>query len=66
MKLYQKYRAINPDVRLYSIDLRGYGTTVFANGEYKITGWSDKIFEIMDRCEQDPRAMLNAVRTVEL
>lgn len=66
MKLYKKYRAINPDVRLYSIDLRGYGTTVFANGEYKIAGWSDKIFEIMDRCEQDPQALLNAVRAVEL
>ncbi|MEM9929905.1 MAG: TROVE domain-containing protein, partial [Bacteroidota bacterium] len=66
MALYERYRKLNPAVRVYSVDLRGYGTTVFKNGEYKIAGWSDKIFEIMDRCEQDPRAMLTAIRSVEL
>lgn len=66
MALYQKYRKINPAVRVYSVDLRGYGSTVFKNGEYKISGWSDKIFEVMDRCEQDPTAMLSAIRAVEL
>lgn len=66
MKLYEQYREINPDVRVYSIDLRGYGTTVFKEGEYKIAGWSDKIFEIMDRCEQDPQALLTTIRQYDL
>jgi 60 kDa SS-A/Ro ribonucleoprotein len=64
-KLYEAYRKINPDVKVFSVDLRGYGTTVFRVGEYKLAGWSEKIFEIMERCERDPKALLTEIRAIE-
>ncbi|MTB50453.1 TROVE domain-containing protein [Lewinella sp. W8] len=64
-KLYEAYRKINPEVKVFSVDLRGYGTTVFRVGEYKLAGWSEKIFDIMERCERDPKALITEIRSLE-
>jgi hypothetical protein len=61
-KLYEEYRRINPNFRVYSVDLKGYGTTVFNDSVFKLAGWSEKIFDIMKIMEQDRKAL---IRTIE-
>jgi 60 kDa SS-A/Ro ribonucleoprotein len=46
-KLFQKYRAMNPSVMTYSIDLRGYGNTLFKEGVVTLAGWSEKLFDLI-------------------
>lgn len=48
-RLYQKYLKINPDVKVYTIDLKGYGTSMTGNDGNMIlvSGWSEKIFDMM-------------------
>jgi len=64
--LFNQYKKINPNVRVYSIDLKHYGNTVFDGSVTKIAGWSEKIFEIMKFAEQDKNALLNEIKKVEL
>ncbi|MCP4440756.1 MAG: TROVE domain-containing protein [Aureispira sp.] len=65
-KLWEKYRKINPNVRVYSIYLRGCGTTVFKGNVYKLAGWSEKIFSLMELLEQDRNAMITAINDIKL
>ena len=65
-KLYEKYRKINPNVSVYSVDLRGSGTTVFKDNVYKIAGWSEKIFNIMELLEQDKNALITEIEKIEI
>lgn len=65
-KLYETYLKINPDVKVYSVDLRGYGTTVFKGNVFKIAGWSEKIFNIMEMLEQNPNALVTEINKIEL
>lgn len=51
-ELFNEYRKINPDVMVYSIDLRGYGDNVFQDNAIKLGGWSEKIFELMHMVER--------------
>jgi 60 kDa SS-A/Ro ribonucleoprotein len=46
-KLFQRYRAMNPGVMTYSIDLRGYGNTLFKEGVVTLAGWSEKLFDMI-------------------
>lgn len=46
-KLFQRYRALNPSVMTYSIDLRGYGNTLFKEGVVTLAGWSEKLFDLI-------------------
>lgn len=52
---FTKYkRTINPNVRLYSFDLTGYGTVQFPQDEPNImllAGWSDRVLEFIHRYE---------------
>lgn len=50
--LLKKYQKINPAVNVYSVDLRGYGNKLFSGGVYLLSGWSDKIFELIYRIEK--------------
>lgn len=65
-KLWESYRAFHPDVKVYSVDLRGYGTTVFKGNVFKMAGWSDKIFNIMEILEQDKNALISAIEAIEI
>jgi 60 kDa SS-A/Ro ribonucleoprotein len=46
-KLFKQYRAMNPTVMTYSIDLRGYGNTLFSEGVVTLAGWSEKLFDMI-------------------
>ncbi|MDR2679228.1 MAG: TROVE domain-containing protein [Tannerella sp.] len=53
-QMWQTYKTIAPNARLYLFDLAGYGTTplnIAANDVYLIAGWSDKIFDMLDAIE---------------
>lgn len=64
--LFSEYKKINPNVRVYSIDLKSYGNTVFDGSVIKMAGWSEKIFEIMKFAEQDKNALINEIKKIEL
>lgn len=51
-KLFKQYKKVNPDVNVYSVDLKGYGNKMFANGVYCIAGFSEKIFTRMEHIEK--------------
>jgi len=51
-KLFQKYMQINPSCKVYSIDLRGYGNKMVSGGLVLLSGWSEKIFELMEILER--------------
>jgi len=59
--LFQKYRKISPNTKVYVVDLKGYGTTVFSHGIYKLAGWSDKIFDLINITDKDPKALINDI-----
>lgn len=65
--LVTKYREINPSVRIYTVDLKGYGNTITTDeGMLKLTGWSEKIFDIMESSEIEPQAMVKEIEKIEL
>lgn len=53
----RKYRSsVNPDVFLYSVDLAGYGTSQFPEGERRVAalaGWSERMLEFIPLFEAD-------------
>lgn len=61
-RLFERYKKINPNFRCYSVDLKGYGSTVFNDSVFKLAGWSDKIFDIMKIMEQDRNALINTIK----
>jgi hypothetical protein len=62
-----EYRKLNPEVKIYSWDLRNSGTMQFPeNNVYCLAGWSDKVFDIMKLLESDKKALLNEIEKVEL
>lgn len=64
-QLLQKYREINPNVMIYSIDLKNYSTTVFEKGVVKLAGMSEKIFEIMSKIETDKHSLVKEIEQIE-
>ena len=47
---WRAYKGNNPESELYLFDLAGYGTTgvsVLDNDVYLVSGWSDKIFNML-------------------
>lgn len=54
-KLWQQYKKTNPKAQLFLFDLAGYGTTpldIRQNDVYLISGWSDKIFDVLASLEE--------------
>jgi 60 kDa SS-A/Ro ribonucleoprotein len=57
----------NCDPFIYSFDLAGYGTTQFDGGRIiQISGFSEKILEIMSLCEQDREALIHKIEAIEI
>jgi acyl-[acyl carrier protein]--UDP-N-acetylglucosamine O-acyltransferase len=53
--------------KVYSFDLNGHGTSQFPEKNiYALAGFSDKIFDVIDRFEKDKAAMIHAIEAVEL
>lgn len=63
-----KYLKVNPTVKVYSVNLKGYNNEMTPqNGQImRLTGWSDKIFDIMERNEIAPGTMTKEVDAVSL
>ena len=62
---YKKEFDCNPYI--YSWDLQGYGTLQFPeNNIFCLSGFSDKVFDIMDLLESDKNALLNEINSIEL
>lgn len=61
LKTYKK--TINPNVKVYSFDLRGYGTTQFPSesGVVTLAGYSDKIFKFMEIFENGDSSILDVI-----
>ena len=58
--MWNEYKKISPDSKLYLFDLAGYGMTplsILREDVYLIAGWSDKIFDILDAIEQGGDAL---------
>lgn len=66
-RLFQKYLKINPDVRAYTVDLRGYGNSMTKdNGNViLVSGWSEKIFDMIYYIEQGS-SVVNEVMKIEI
>jgi len=53
--------------RVFSFDLKGYGTLQFPQERvYCLAGWSDRVFEIMQKLDRDPEALVRDVESVPL
>jgi 60 kDa SS-A/Ro ribonucleoprotein len=53
--------------RVFSFDLKGYGTLQFPQERvYCLAGWSDQVFEIMQKLDRDPEALVRDVESVPL
>ena len=64
--LWKKYKMVAPTAKMYLFDLAGYGNTplnVMKDDVYLISGWSDKIFEVLNAIENGGEAlkMINAI-----
>lgn len=51
--LFAQYKKINPDVKVYSIDIKGYGNKIAPDGIFLLGGWSDKVFSLMEVVEKE-------------
>ncbi len=62
---YQRRHEVAP--RVFSFDLQGYGTLQFPQERvYCLAGWSDRVFEIMQKLDRDPAALVREVESVPL
>lgn len=64
----KKYRSqYDADPFIYSFDLAGHGTLQFPESKtFCLSGYSDKIFDIMKLLEQDKNALINTIKAIEL
>ncbi len=52
---------------IYSWDLKGYGTIQFPEQNvYLLTGWSEKVFDIIKLLEQDKNALIKKIEEIQL
>lgn len=67
-KLWAEYKSMVPNSRLYLFNLASYGTSPIdlQKGDvYLISGWSEKVFEVLKNIEQGEEA-LDTIRAIEL
>lgn len=65
INLQKQFQTKYPDTMIYSVDLRGYGNTVFDDRVVKLAGFSEKIFTLMDTYEKR-NTMLADIRAIQL
>ena len=57
----------NIAARVFSFDLKGLGTLQFPQERvFCLAGWSDRVFEIMQKLDRDPEALVREVEAVAL
>jgi 60 kDa SS-A/Ro ribonucleoprotein len=67
-KAFANYRKrTGGDPHVYSFDLQGYGTVMFPERNvYGLSGFSEKVFDIMALLEQDRDALVHEIESVQL
>lgn len=58
--VWEEYKRIAPEAKLYLFDLAGYGTTpldIRRKDVYLIAGWSDKVFDVLAAIENGSNAV---------
>lgn len=67
-RAYKEYRKkYNPDCKLYTMDLAGNGTMQFPeNNVACIAGFSEHVFTVMGKLEEDKNAMVHEIEAIEL
>jgi hypothetical protein len=66
IKEWARYKSINPNAKLYLFDLSGYGNTplnVKDNDIFLISGWSDKIFDVLKAFDEGQDAIDKVMET---
>lgn len=65
---FQTYKKVNGDPHIYTIDIRGYGTTMFKPNSrlYQLFGYSKDIYELVKKVEVDPKALLNEIESIKI
>ncbi len=66
--LWKQYKKLAPHAKLYLFDLAGYGTTplnVLREDVFLISGWSDKIFNVLSALEKGSDA-LQVIEAIKL
>ena len=67
---FKKYkRNVNSNVRLFSINLAGYGLAQFQQDEPNvalIAGWSDKVFDFIKLFESDKKQAVDRIRKMDV
>lgn len=67
-KVWNEYKKISPNSKLYLFDLAGYGNTplsITKEDVYLIAGWSDKVFDIIEAIDNGSDALAE-IKKVEL
>jgi hypothetical protein len=66
-QLFQQYLKINPDVMVYTVDLRGYGNSMAKDcgNVIPVSGWSEKIFDMIYYIEQGS-TVIDEIMKIEL
>lgn len=65
-KLFKEFRKINPDTKVISVDLKHYWSTVFNDWVLKIWGWSNEIFNLVDKLKTDKDALLKEIKSIQI
>lgn len=62
---YKKKYGCNPHV--FSWDLAGYSTLQFPENQvYCLSGFSDKVFQVMSLLKEDRQALINQIKQIQL
>lgn len=67
-KKWRDYKKISPNAKLYIFDLNGYGRIPFDSRDNDVTvisGWSEKIFDVLEDLE-NPNSLIEEVKKMEL
>ena len=63
---YSNYTSKFTSPHVYTIDLCGYGTTMFKpnNKVYQLFGYSSEMYELAKRMEIDPKALIKEIEAI--
>ncbi len=64
-QLLEQYRLIHPSVKVYSIDLKGYGNTMVAEDAVLVSGWSERIFDMIAAVENG-NTVITTIQAIDL
>ncbi len=67
-KAFKRYkRRFNADPFVYSFDLQGYGSLQFPEDNvFALTGFSDKVFDLMKLLETDRQALITKIEAIDI